>query len=238
MPYRQCQQCKKRLCQDSIDKFCGSVCACIYNASPDIHCKFCKTFINKKSVTKRQFCNNNCANNYQKEINKVTRICINCNNVYIVQKSSHKYKLCSVKCEQEYAASDVRNDKRMAALITNNLQKYNVKYTVQRKEVIEKTGETKLLKYGDVGYNNLKKSKQTKLDRYGTDGYNNANLANKTKLEKYGTLNVNHKSNKTKLKKYGTLDFTDKSNKTKLKKYGTLDFTDKARLTTLIKYGP
>jgi hypothetical protein len=124
---------------------------------------------------------------------------------------------------------------RMTTLIKNNLEKYGVESIFSLGEFIEKSKNTRLVKYGDPYYNNHKLGKQTKLEKYGTLDF--SDKANKTKLEKYGTLNVNDKSNKTKLEKYGTLDFSNKANKTKLEKYGTLDFGDKTRKTIKERYG-
>ena len=236
MPYKYCKQCKKRISNKLKNEFCDDSCKNIYISSSDVHCKMCNSFIGKSSVTStKTFCNLTCSNLYQKEINKVERECIYCGEKFIVQRSSHRYKLCSDVCEKKYISSDERNKKRMSILEKNNLKKYGVKYTFQLKEVINKGKNTKLKKYGNL--NNYDKIKNTKLEKYGDEHYLNRDLAKKTKLEKYGTLNFNEKANKTKLEKYGTLNFSEKVNKTKLEKYGTLNFSEKANKTKVEKYG-
>ena len=46
----------------------------------------------------------------------------------------------------------------------NNLKKYGVEFTTQRKDVITKIEQTKQEKYGDPKYNNREKFKQTLKD--------------------------------------------------------------------------
>jgi hypothetical protein len=238
MSYRYCKQCKKRLGNSFSGSFCNSECKIIYNNSSDVFCKNCNKLLGRSSVVKKTFCDIKCHNVYQKNTNLVERSCIFCEKSFIVQKSSHKYKLCSPECEKNYAASNIRNEKRMKSLTENNMEKYGVKYTSQLENFSEKVKKTKFKKYGNENYNNRILAKETCLKKYNT--YNpmqSDKIINKTlstKLLKYGTLNVNEKSNKTKLEKYGTLDFSDKARNTTLEKYGTLDFSHK-RTSTIIK---
>jgi hypothetical protein len=63
-------------------------------------------------------------------------------------------------------------------------------------KILIKTKKTNQLRYGvdfTTQTNNvIKKTKQTKLDRYGSEKYNNIEKANETKLQKYGVdLNLN-----------------------------------------------
>lgn len=237
MPYKRCQQCKKRISEKSIENFCGNNCKQIYTNSDNKFCKHCNTLLGKSSVIKTQYCNNRCHNAHQKKSNLVERKCIVCNNIFQVTKSSKRYKLCSVECEKKYISSDVRNDMRMDSLIKTNLKKYGVKYSSQIPSFSEKVKKTKLEKYGDENYNNIEKIKNTKLIRYGNEFYVNTKKSISTKLDRYGKLHFNDESNKTKLEKYGTLDFSKKANDTKLKKYGTLDFSKKANDTIKKRYG-
>ena len=237
MPYKYCKQCNKRLKQNSTVLFCGDICCTLYTNADVVYCKCCNKNIGKQSSTRRQFCGLTCANNYQKSSNKVSRVCIFCNNSFIVNKSSHRYKLCSPECEKLYAASTTRNNQRLSTLINNNLKNYNVKHTTQRQSVVDKTRVTKLNRYGDVGYNNIDKIRDTKLKNYGDVGYNNSDKAIETKMHRYGTLNFNDKANRTKLEKYGTLNFSKKSQQTALANYGTLNFSKNANATKLKRYG-
>ena len=241
MPHKYCSQCKKRLSDKTEKLFCSSECENIYIKSDFVYCKNCNLNLGKSSVIKKSFCGNKCINEHQKKINQIKRVCINCNQEFLIQKSSHRYKLCSLKCQQEYISSSERNDKRMKSLSENNMKKYGVEFTLSLKNVIDKSKQTKLDRYGSENYNNRKKANDTCLEKYGTNHILNikefSDKSKQTKLDRYGTLNFNDKSNITKLEKYGTLNFTDKSNITKLEKYGTLNFTDKASNTCLERYG-
>lgn len=65
-----------------------------------------------------------------------------------------------------------------------NLERYGVEYNLQRKEIIEKSKETKLKKYGKL--NNLDKTHETCKIKYGNPNYNNRSKATQTYMEKYG----------------------------------------------------
>ena len=221
MPYKRCNQCKKRLSESHNSDFCNDTCAKIYKNSPIIHCKNCNNILGKKSNLKnKMYCNNICHNNHQKKINLIERTCVQCNKNFIVPKSSKRKKVCSDECLDLYLKSSVRNEKRMQSLIKTNLEKYGVESTFSLQNVIEKSKKTRVDKYGTEYYNNNKLAKITKLEKYGTLDF--SDQAKKTKMEKYGKLNFNEKANKTKLEKYGTLDFSDQAIKTKLKKYKSL----------------
>ena len=236
MPYKRCNQCKKRLSDKNNNSFCNNICENLYINSADIFCKFCNILLGKQSTIKNKiFCNNVCHNKHQQKTNLENRNCIYCNIDFVVTKSSKRKKLCSIKCENLYTKTCDRNNKRKNTLIKNNLEKHGVESIFSLKDIQEKSKKTKLEKYGDEKYNNLIKANKTKLDRYGTTNF--SDKAKKTKLEKYGTLDFNDKSKQTKLDKYGTLDFSDKANKTKLDRYGTTNFSDKAKKTTIEKYG-
>lgn len=235
MKYNRCKTCKKRLSNESVEKFCNDVCESTYKNSTDVHCKQCKKHIGKSCETKKQFCNLKCSNLYQKEKNKVERTCIVCKNTFVVQKSSKRHKLCSEECEEKYTKSKERNSKRMKTLKQNNVNRYGTEYTFSLNEIKEKSKETKRKRYGNL--NNFEKVKKTKKEKYGNEYYVNNEKAIDTKLKKHGTLNFNEKANKTKLKKHGTLNFSKKANKTKKEKYGTLNFSKKANKTKKEKYG-
>lgn len=241
MPHKRCDQCKKRLSNKCEKTFCSDKCEFIFANSPVVFCKNCNVELGKSSITKKKFCCNKCANEYQKRTNQVQRTCINCNKTFTVQKSSHRYKLCSAECDLQYAASKKRNNKRISSLSKNNLKKYGVEFTLSLAEVIQKTKKTKHLKYSNENYRNDEKRNQTMMERYGTTSIlkvkDFSDKAIQTKLGRYKTLNFNDKANKTKLEKYGTLNFSAGANETKLKKYGTLNFSEKSKKTIIDKYG-
>lgn len=219
MPYKICNQCKKRMNNDHIGEFCSTGCCDIYNNSPDVFCKMCNILIGKLSIVKnKQYCSIICHNKHQRLINLENRECIYCKKSFIVNKSSHRYKLCSDACYVAYISSKERNDGRMKKLKENNLKKYNVEYTISLPDVRLKANKTMLERYGTLDFSD--KAQKTKLEKYGTLDF--SNKSKKTKLERYGTLNVNDKSKKTKLEKYGTLDFSDKARKTIKNRYGSL----------------
>jgi hypothetical protein len=220
-------------------EFCAPACHDIYHKSEDIYCKECDSLLGKLSNTNKQFCDLKCSNLYQKRINKVDRVCIVCETIYTVQKSSHRHKLCSKKCESAHAASSDRNDRGKQTREATNLKRYGVKHVMSIPEIHEKACITKLNLYGNL--NNQKKIQATNLKRYGVKHVMSVKKINEkaiqTKLDRHGTLNFNVLANQTKLEKYGTLNFSDKANQTKLEKYGTLNFSDKALQTKLDRYG-
>lgn len=68
-------------------------------------------------------------------------------------------------------------------------KKYNVDFYPQHNEFVEKQQRTKLLKYGDKNYNNIKQGKETRSKKYGNENYNNSEKYIGTCLNKYGTTN-------------------------------------------------
>lgn len=90
----------------------------------------------------------------------------------------------------------------------------NIKYGENYPNIItKKCKATKLQRYGDENYNNIKKIKQTCLDRYGTDNpMKNNQVKEKSKqtcLERYGTecamksSIIKNKTKQTCLERYG-----------------------------------
>lgn len=230
MPYKFCPTCNKRI--SNVLEYCSTECKISYEQTSDSFCLYCQTNIGKQLKNPKMFCNLKCSNLYQKEKNKVIRICVNCKNEYTVQKSSKKQKTCSEKCRWEWTASEERNDKRMKTLIQNNNQKYGVDYWFQTKEGRKNPFENK----SDEEIENIvAKAHRTKIEKYGTLDF--SNKIKKTKLERYGTLNFNDKAKVTKIKKYGTLDFSEKARKTTMERYGKLSFTEKTKRTIQDRYG-
>lgn len=237
MTYKFCKACNKRISSKIDYDYCTPECQNKYETAPDKICLVCNIYIGKEGITEKTFCSNNCHNENQRATNKVSRNCVQCDADFIVQRSSRRLKTCSTKCEKLWVASEERNVNRMETFKKNNMEKYGVEHVLQVKEYANKMATTKLMKYGNRGYNNNAKSKDTKLERYGLAGYNNSTQIVATKLKKYGKAHFNEKSNVTKLEKYGTLDFSDKAQETTLKKYGTLDFSKKSVQTRKDKYG-
>lgn len=91
----------------------------------------------------------------------------------------------------------------------------------------------------NLSYADTEKSKQTKLLRYGTIGYNNSTKGVETKHKKYGNGNNFNKIKQTKLERYDNAYFSnvDKIIQTKLDKYGYVYVnSDKAKQTKKLLY--
>ena len=129
---------------------------------------------------------------------------------------------CSNKCatnSQEY-----KNGRRKT-----NLLKYGIECVFQVKEVINKSKQTKLEKYGDENYTNIDKHKRTMLKRYGveTSGemVNHVDNIKATNLQRYGDENYNNreKFEQTMMQKYNvatSMQFEEFKNKMYISKTG------------------
>lgn len=116
---------------------------------------------------------------------------------------------CSIKCAS--------NDELVKNKIKMTTFKHLGVYTSsQSKEIQEKSRNTKIKKYGDPNYTNLKKRQETNLKKYGCTNALNSN-------------EIKEKSIKTCIKKYGTncymksKDFIRKSRETLRNKYGVFN---------------
>ena len=68
------------------------------------------------------------------------------------------------------------------------------KFTDEQKRLInERRRQTKLERYGDPNYNNMRKNLQTKEERYGDSHYNNTQKHKETCLERYGVEHHNQR---------------------------------------------
>ena len=124
-----------------------------------------------------------------------------------------------------------------------NLEKYGNEYNIIRKDVINKTQEKRKLKMNNI----VKKIKLTKFEKYGDEHYNNKEKNKQTKLERYGDSGFSNqeKREKTNLEKYGykcslqNENILKKSKNTKLEKYGDEHYVnpEKIKQTCLKKYG-
>lgn len=98
-----------------------------------------------------------------------------------------------------YASKEVQNK-----IIQQNLKNFGVKYNTQRKDMINKTKQTKKERYDDENYNNREKVKQTCLKKYGVEHPNQIAmpenvykiLHNKTLLQEQ-ILSLGEKKNRT-----------------------------------------
>lgn len=147
---------------------------------------------------------------------------------------------CSYKCRSNN--KDVINKTKETCI-----KKYGVEYVITNKNIRNEIQEKLKPQYKDITI----KSRQTKLERYGDPNYSNIKKQRQTCLEKYGVKHplqnehIKEKSKQTCLEKYGVeYSFQSdivkgKSEKTKLEKYGDPHFInhEKYKQTCLKKYG-
>jgi hypothetical protein len=95
---------------------------------------------------------------------------------------------CSLSCINNNKEEMIKRQKE-----TFN-KKYGIDFYPQHKDFIIKQQETKLKKYGNKNYTNIKKQKKTKLKKYGNSNFNNIEKHKITCIFKYGTDNYS-KSN-------------------------------------------
>lgn len=152
-------------------------------------------------------------------------------NLYIVENKSI-HEICSIL-------------KTGTRVVIRNLKNYNI---LKSKEQITKNiKKTKLLKYGNENYNNIKQIKETNIAKYGTTTpLQNVKIKKeieKIKIEKYKNKNYvnSEKAKETKLHKYGNENYNNPEliklkykSKTKQEKNKILE---KRKSTNIIKYG-
>ena len=148
-----------------------------------------------------------------------------------IQKiSKGKYSYEPTKEDYEYLYLDLNlNIKQIANFLKlpflrvySKIRNFGIKK--DKESFLNNRKQTKLLKYGNPNYNNIKKNKQTKLERYGDPTYSNSEKANQTKLLRYGTVGYNNrnKSKQTKLERYGDPNYNNrkKAKDTTKERYG------------------
>lgn len=142
-------------------------------------------------------------------------ICKTCGNSVDFQNIRCGYKLyCSHKCALNHPDEKIKRAESVKQIC---LEKYGVEYISQLPEIVQKTKQTKLEKYGDENYNNQKKIQSTLLEKYGVAYSAHVpgvrEKIKKTSLEKYGTEhpsqneNVKQKVRETTFQKYGSFHF-------------------------------
>jgi len=89
------------------------------------------------------------------------------------------------------------------------MRNYGCAHYVGAQEVIDKSKQTRLERYGNETYNNKEKALATNLERYGYKAYNRKK-GEQTRLERYGNPNyVNtEKAEQTCLERYGVRNYT------------------------------
>jgi hypothetical protein len=161
-----------------------------------------------------------------KEINE--GICKICGKETELIKTDIGYKnCCSKKCSNEYTYNKIKN---------SNLNKYGVENQYQRKDIKEKSKQTKKEKYGNENYVNREKTNETNLKKYGNisplHGKEQIKMKKQTWIKNLGVENPSQ-SNKIKKQKEETCflhfgvknqnqskEIREKNKQTCLKKYG------------------
>lgn len=182
-------------------------------------CPICGKIIpfNIKSKSFNQFCSRQCANKNPK----------------LLETRKKTYF-------EKFGSSCPSKSQKVKEKIHNTWQSKTDK---DKNEIIRKTKQTKLERYGDENFVNTEKIKQTKHERYGNENFVNAEKTKQTKHERYGDENfVNtEKTKQTKLKRYGDENYcnVEKIKQTKLERYGDENFvnTEKIKQTNIERYG-
>lgn len=115
------------------------------------------------------------------------RKCKICNNEFKVYKKIRK-EYCSNECRLENNRINV-NIRIPKSIATSRLKNNGVHF-LNTDTFIDKSRETKILKYGNPNYINIIQQKLTKLKRYGSENYNNIEKNKETCLKRYGVDNI------------------------------------------------
>ena len=216
-------------------------------------CEECgKLFVNINGLAQHV----NCYHNIKKYFNKWIKEkdddkCKICNKITNFYSLTNGYKnCCSKECSNKYKQQRTEEE---------NLKKYGVKNTYQRKDIQEKCEQLHLKKLGVKNPRQSKiiqnKAKQTCKEKYGDENYNNPEKNKLTCLMRYGVEHplqsekIKEKSKQTMLKKYGVEyslqceESKEKYKQTCLEKYNKENpfqsdtCKEKSKQTKLEKYG-
>lgn len=128
-------------------------------------CKICNTEFEIFPTNKKIYCSKKCAN---ADIEVKQKIRQSLQNVWD-NKYNGKHPMSLPEVQEKHN--------------TAMLQKHGVRHALQKKELIEKSKQTKLIRYNNESYNNIDKSRQTKLEKYGNSNYNGHSKRAITKFE-------------------------------------------------------
>lgn len=140
----------------------------------------------------------------RKKLKREIRKCKMCENTFECLPT-HSKIYCSKKCanadpvikdkmkesqkkvwNEKYAGvHPMKSEKTQTLHKQSMIKKYGVEHALQASINIEKVKLTKLSKYGDKNYNNIRLNKKTKLQRYGNENYNGFE---KRAITKYKTI--------------------------------------------------
>lgn len=115
-------------------------------------------------------CCRKCADAQKIKNNSWTRECIHCNTLFTT-RNSNKNKLCSEECRKQWAIIPENIEKRIFEMKNSVKKKYGVENVFQIESIKNNIKKDKLLKYGDVYYNNPNKMINTKYKLYGDNHF-------------------------------------------------------------------
>ena len=180
----------------------------------------------------KQFCSKSCANKYNYEKAKKTKI-----EKYGSSNNEQKRKQT---CLEKYGDKNYNNHEQT---VRTNIERYGGVAPACNEEIHNKIVETFKQTYSERGDEINTKKKQTMLERYGNENYRNVDKiketwANKTDKERN---EIKEKTRKTFIDKYGDPGYrnVEKGKQTKFERYGNPHYNNikKNKETLLKKYG-
>ena len=180
----------------------------------------------------KQFCSKSCANKYNYEKAKKTKI-----EKYGSSNNEQKRKQT---CLEKYGDENYNNHEQT---VRTNIERYGGVAPACNEEIHNKIVETFKKIYSERGDEIDAKKKQTMLERYGNENYRNVDKiketwANKTDKERN---EIKEKTRKTFINKYGDPGYrnVEKGKQTKFERYGNPHYNNikKNKETLLKKYG-
>lgn len=203
-------------------------------------CSNCKNKFDKPWLQK--MCSRICSDESKKCLNREDRNCVYCKGKFEVKKTSLT-KLCSDICRKSWALIPENKNNRILKGRKAMREKYGEEYPFKLDNFKDKSNATKIQKYGDKNYVNIRKAQKTKKRLYGNAEYNNMKKTQNTKKERYGDENYNNRklAIATMKELYGVEfaiqrdDFKKKQKNTNLIRFGVTSLLKLAEVRALAK---
>ena len=180
----------------------------------------------------KQFCSKSCANKYNYEKAKKTKI-----EKYGSSNNEQKRKQT---CLEKYGNENYNNHEQT---VRTNIERYGGVAPACNEEIHNKIVETFKKIYSERGDEIDAKKKHTMLKRYGNENYRNVDKIKETWANKSEEIrkDILNRTRQTIIKKYGNANYRniEKSKQTKLKKYGDENYNniEKNKQTCIERYG-
>jgi len=168
-----------------------------------------------------------------------------------IERKKRERSFCSDSCRKEWQQRPENIESRINKSKEAFLEKHGVENGFQLKEVQEKAQTSAKKTFKAIGDEIQRKIKKTKLERYGNENFNNIKKTKEKKRLKYGNENFNNrqKAKETMQERFGA-DHAMKNSKIRKKAENTLlsnhgvksplqkkELMDKMRQTNLDRYG-